>query len=212
MGYSRPIWIVVAGVFLLAGASEVSAEIYRYMDEQGQMHAVADLDSVPAQYRQAALEDAQARSGGSLNIVGDANEDPPAAQVPAPGPAKSPGAPGSPAASEIGGHDQSWWRSQARDREDKLRELKAELELAREDEAEYSDQIYRRPGTAGPGKPGPGPRRHRGQGRAAVLSAADDTYVPSIEQLEQGVAEAESALEIFHDEARHLGVPPGWLR
>jgi hypothetical protein len=200
---------------LLMWASTASAEIYRYADEKGEMHAVSDLSLVPQQYRDAAIADAQQRSGGSLNIEGGEGSEAPAAKAPAaavpqaaaPEPALSPDSAG------IGGHDRLWWQTQALERQKKVDSLKSQLELAQTNESEYANQIYRKPGAARAGKPGahPGRRRHPAA-RAAALDDDDETYIPSIEELERSVAEAERDLEGFHDQARTAGVPPGWLR
>jgi hypothetical protein len=198
-----------ASLFFALGAT---AEVYRYADEQGKMHIVDRLDKVPAQYREAADRDARERSGGSINIVGESSEAP---SMPA-APERTQAA--SPESGSIGGHDQSWWRSQARQMQENVVELNNQLEGVREDEANWSDQIYARPNARGPrasagGKPGAGPGHNRARARrAAALSGDDDTDEPSVEELETAVAEAERKLERLHDDARRAGVPPGWLR
>lgn len=189
----------------LAIGSTAQAEIYRYTDEQGKVHAVGSLDMVPEAYRQAAIDDADARKGGgSVNVIEEPSTVSP--QTPAaPRGAAAPGTMDEP--STIGGHDQQWWRSQARERREKLEELKQQHEASVAEDEDWSSRIY---GTGGSGK---GPRRHhRNRGKAAVLSAASDDDEPSTEELEQEVARAEADLEQFHDDARRAGVPPGWLR
>jgi hypothetical protein len=193
-------------------ASTAWSEIYRYVDGQGEMHVVSDLSMIPEQYRDQAIERAAGRSGGSVNIVEGMDAEDPAAPAPA---STTPWTAGSAAttstdSAQIGGHDQFWWRSQAQERQSKIADLTSQLEAAQAEEEDFSDQIYSRPGNGRGGAAGPG--HHRGRGRAAALSAVDDTDEPTVEELEQRVESAERNLSQFEDQARRAGVPPGWLR
>jgi len=58
---------LLVSIWLIAPAA--GAEIYRYQDANGNVHAVSSLDKVPAEYREAAYTDAKARRGGSVNVV-----------------------------------------------------------------------------------------------------------------------------------------------
>jgi type IV secretory pathway VirB10-like protein len=82
----RPI-LGAAGIWLFAAcwaASAASAEIYRWVDEKGEMHIVSELHQVPPQYREAAIADTK-RGRGTLNIIeGPGAEPPPPAMIAAP--------------------------------------------------------------------------------------------------------------------------------
>jgi hypothetical protein len=216
---NRLVYVLTAmGIMLGPLAPNAAAELYRYFDAEGKPHGVSELYLVPEEYREAAIADLERRkseSRGSLNIEEKAS--PSASADAAPKREASPAAPRaaapqtSPAvdAGEIGGHDAFWWRSQAELRRKRLADLESELEAARKEEENWSSRIYRG-GNGRAGKPGPGNSRNRG--RAAILSAADDTDEPSVEELEQAVHDAQMDQNAFEDSARSAGVPPGWLR
>jgi hypothetical protein len=193
-------------------SSTSSAEIYRYVDSEGELNVVSDLSMIPVQYRDAAIAEEKSRSGGSLNIVeglDDAELDAPAAPS-AQGQSAFPGAATTSTPSQIAGHDQLWWQNGARDRQKKVADLEGQLETAKADEDDWSNQIYRRPG----GRGSHAGKRHgeHHTGAALALSDDDDTYEPTAEELEAMLNEAEQDLGNFHEQARQAGVPPGWLR
>lgn len=216
---NRLVYVAAAAAMTLGLiASDAAADLYRYVDEAGKPHAVSELHMVPGQYRDAAIADLEKRKAehhGSLNISQDAAESP--STDPTPNASPTPAAPQAvaPAASstaesnEIGGHEEFWWRSQAELRRKKLAGLQSQLEAAQADDENWSNQIYRG-GSKHGSKRGPGPGHKRG--RAALLSAADDTDEPTIEELEEAVREAEQDQNEFEHNARSTGVPPGWLR
>ena len=65
----RAIWPVVA--FLLA-TGDVSAEMYKYIDDQGAMHFVESLNDVPKKHRRKATA---AGEGGSVSYTAPAPQD-----------------------------------------------------------------------------------------------------------------------------------------
>lgn len=210
---NRLVFVLAAGGMTLGLiASDAAAELYRYVDEAGKPHAVSELHMVPGEYRDAAIADLEKRKAenhGSLNLSQDASKSPSESATPAAPRAVAPAASTAAGSNEIGGHEEFWWRSQAELRRKKLAGLQSQLEAARADDENWSNQIYRSGGKRG-GKPGRGPGRDRG--RAALLSAADDTDEPTIEELEEAVRQAEQDQDDFEDNARSTGVPPGWLR
>ena len=114
--------------------------------------------------------------------------------------------------SSIGGHDELWWEQESRKHADEIAALERDLEAAGSDE-NSSSQIYSRPGHDG----GPGPNRGPGhgnhRGKAAVLSAAsDDEADLTADQIRELLEQAENQYDRFQADARHAGVPPGWLR
>jgi len=189
-----------------------SAEIYRYDDKDGHRHAVGSLGQVPPEFREAAIADAQTRSGGTVNVIevmDSSGSAPPAAVVAEPT-RSSPAAASATEPTSLGGHDRYWWQSQMQEKQQWIEDLRGQIEFAKEEEENFSDQIYRKPGAGGRDTSRFGGRN---VGRAALLSAADDhEEEPSVEQLEGELAEAESDLEQLEDRARRAGVPPGWLR
>ncbi len=189
-----------------------SAEIYRYDDKDGHRHVVGSLGQVPAEFREAAIADAQARSGGTVNVIegmDSSGSAPPAAVVAEPT-RSSPAAASATEPTSLGGHDRYWWQSQMQEKQQWIEDLRGQIEFAKEEEENFSDQIYRKPGAGGRDTSRFGGRN---VGRTAMLSAADDNEEePSVEQLEGELAEAESDLEQLEDRARRAGVPPGWLR
>jgi len=184
-------------------AAAASAEIYRWMDETGEVHLTNRLYEVPDEHQQAALDDAKKRAqeSGGMNEIHEDHAAPTA-------PAATPSAPAE-MAQPGGGRDETWWRSKSHQMQSELEQAKTALAQAQADEADDAGQIYGAPGRRGRGGAGPG-RRGRGLGAAAVLSDGD--YDPSVEELEAEVDRLEREYSDFEDEARHAEVPPGWLR
>jgi len=204
--------IVVGAAFVFASAA--TAEIYRYVDADGEMNVVNDIERVPAEYREAALADAAERSGGSMNVVSGSEGGMPAgAAAPAP---DAPDASGATAQSiTIGGHDELWWKQESRKRADHISALEVDLLAASGDEVNLSEQLYSQPGHDGGPGPDKAPGNDRGndRGKAAVLSAANDDEADlTVDQIRGLLEQANSDYEQFQADARHAGVPPGWLR
>jgi hypothetical protein len=193
---------ITASIALLVSiwlvTSSASAEIYRYRDADGNVHAVSSLDMVPAEHRKAAWTDAKGRSGGSggsVNIV----EVPTRAAKPAETPAAS--APSGPPQTE------DWWRSMAIQKQRAVEDAQAALEAAEKEEEDWTGKGLSPGGRRGRG-PGVGPGRRRGRG--------NDVYVgedePTVEELQTALGRAERDLSDFNERARKAAVPPGWLR
>jgi hypothetical protein len=219
MSRMKTIGVAAALSSAIALALPAAAELYRYVDAEGELNIVSDLEMVPGQYRASALADVEERDGGSLNIVEAPSTLPPVSaaapdmEADIPAPAATP----SSDTSEIAGHDEFWWQSQANTKRSTIVDLKSQHEAAVEEEENWSEQLYRSPGGGPGGKTvaGPGGSRRAGNRNsrgALLLSAADDTEEVSVEDLEQQLEEAESDLERLHEQARSAGVPPGWLR
>jgi hypothetical protein len=188
-------------------ASVASAEIYRWTDESGNRHLTNELSEVPPQFRDAAIADLN-REGGSLNVIGDGGSTSTAAAQPQ---AAAPAA-GAEQESAPGGHDESWWRSQAMELERNAEAAQEQYEAAAE-QAEDEVTVGRIPGSGVRGPDNSRRRVHRNRApRVAALSDDDGYEEPSVDALEQRMNQSQRELEDFHDQARRAGVPPGWLR
>jgi hypothetical protein len=69
-------------------ASMASAEIYRWVDEEGEMHLVSELADVPPEHREAAIANSK-RGGGTVNIIEGLDDAPPPAKIAAPEPSET---------------------------------------------------------------------------------------------------------------------------
>jgi hypothetical protein len=204
--------IVVSAAFVFAFAA--SAEIYRYVDANGEMNVVNEIWRVPAEYREAALAEAAERNGGSMNVVtGTKGGVPAGAAAPAPGAGDAPSASGTaPQQNSIGGHDRLWWKQESRKHADQISALERDLEAAESNDS-GSDQIYSRPGhDAGPGHATGHGRGHDRRKAAAISSANDDEPDLTSDQIRSLLDRARSDYDRFQADARHAGVSPGWLR
>lgn len=193
------------GVAMMTAPLVASADIYRYEDENGHRHAVGSLSQVPPKFRDAAISDLRERkSHGSVSRVTNDGSAPAAPR------ATSTAASAGTAAEtdRIGGHDRYWWQSQMHSSQQRIAELKREIEIAKAEENDYTDKVLRKPGKGGAGHPArPGNRR-----RAAVLSSGSYEDEPSVEELEAQLVTHERDLDQFETHARQSSVPPGWLR
>jgi hypothetical protein len=210
MSQLRVLLSAVAIASLSFSASVASAELYRYVDGDGQMYFVDDFNLVPERYRDEALGDSGDRDEtGGLVKAGQTPTawESPSAQSSAPAAAAPTPESGS---RTKGQHDETWWRLQAEKKKQKLSSLQKQLaDLTEEEESE--SLIYSSPGRRGHAAGG----RDRGRGRpstGALLAASDDRDYVTVEELEAAVQTADSDLEHLHERARRAGVPPGWLR
>jgi hypothetical protein len=90
----------------------------------------------------------------------------------------------------IGGRTEAEWRSQAQLLEERLRRLELELEALEESTTAYGGWSTQRDGR-----------------RVEQVAAPDERR-----RLERALELAETQLDALEEEARRLGVPPGWLR
>ena len=82
--------ILISAFALCVTAMSASAEIFRYVDGNGEMHFVSDLNDVPPEHRAAALADAKNISGkGTVNIVDGLDDSPPPANAVSDAPAET---------------------------------------------------------------------------------------------------------------------------
>jgi hypothetical protein len=173
-----------------------AAELYRYDDENGKRHIANNLNDVPPQFREAAIADLKARGDGETLSILEGTD----AKVPTP-PATAPNATNGSETGLIGGHDQDWWQAQMLERQAQVDDLQGQVDALKEGPTKFSAEI------AGKPRPEGGPEREMAQ---------DDKFAtqdgPSLGKLESQLAEAESALEQFKEQARQMSVPPGWLR
>jgi uncharacterized protein DUF4124 len=179
----------IAGIVALAsvlwGAS-AGAEIYRWTDASGHERFSTEIRDVPAAQRP---EAARREMSGRHRVT---TVDPAVPQAPAPPPAETtPAGVGAPAtqaptsgAAAIGGDDEAGWRAHAA----KLRADIERLEGAAEHCQEYAPQRW---------KPGSG---QQGSETAECRRKAGDLQF------------ARSQLDELLENARRLGVPPGWVR
>jgi hypothetical protein len=191
--------IVTASLALLVSvwliAPDASAQIYRYKDAEGRVHAVSSLNMVPPEYREAARADTESRrGGGSVNVVEVPKPEAPAATTPA---ASAPSAPPM---------NEDWWRSQAIQKQRAVEDARADLEAAQKAEEDWTGKSLSPTRTA-QRRPMRKDRRRR----------SDDVYIdatdePTVEELQTELQRAERDLTDFEERARRAGVPPGWLR
>jgi hypothetical protein len=123
---------VLLGVIVAVGlalSTAAVAEIYRYVDDSGEVNFVSDLSEVPPQYRQQAIDELAARQGegGGVNILPEAD------QMPTDAPPSS-SASDDASSQTIGGHDQAWWHGQARQKQQRVTSLAAQLQRMKDDD------------------------------------------------------------------------------
>jgi len=174
---------VALGLALFGAGAARGQEMYRWLDAQGRVH----FGSEPPPDARALAP--WSPGGERLKI------EPPSATAPVkqaePGavPETAPSA-ASEADEKLGGRSQTQWRAQARLLEKRIRDLEGELEALDE-----STQAYGGWGT------------HRDGQRVEVVQLRDRRP-----ELEKSLERAQRELDALEDEARRLGVPPGWLR
>jgi len=94
----------------------------------------------------------------------------------------------------FGGHEEAWWRASQRSREEAVAALEQSAATCEKTEAPADAGVV----------DGYGVGRIRGRAVLVPLKRCDD------ERARLDAARAD--LERFEDQARQLGVPPGWLR
>jgi hypothetical protein len=175
---------VAIGLVLGAAGAARAEETYRWLDAEGRVH----FGSEPP-------PDARAVTpwspGGERVKIAPKTEPDPALQRP---PGAPPARAAEPAAAQpeerIGGRTETEWRAQARTLESRLRSLELELEQLEESTTAYGGWSTQRDGR-----------------RLERVLVPDERRA-----LERALELAQSQLDALEDEARRLGVPPGWLR
>jgi hypothetical protein len=152
------------GIFALcAMVAAADGTIYRWVDDGGETHLVSDMSQVPPQHREAALEDAKKRSGGTVNIIEGLDDEPHPAKVETPNsdePAATAGEPAPAGDPEIVEGGEGGYYGDERLRRERARHLRNE---AKENGAGPGEEPARPP-HAGPGEhrsPQHSPRGHR---------------------------------------------------
>jgi hypothetical protein len=204
----KALFTAALGATLVAIPFVADAELYRYDDENGQRHVVDDINLIPAQFRDAALTDAEARKNKDVNIIDGIDTTLP--------PGSTAGAAGATSTSSHGGsnlidgHDQAWWQATVQNRQGRIDELQNQIDEANKKEYEFS----RLPENS---KGGEGRERGSSLGKKSILSdesgkEINDDSLTSSEWRQKQLDEAEAEMEEFKESARRKGVPPGWLR
>jgi DNA repair exonuclease SbcCD ATPase subunit len=158
-------------------------EMYRWLDAQGRVHYGSEP---PADARSVTpwSPDADRMRIEPRAPPAELSRPP---EVPTPGPAPTAEAP---APETIGGRTEAQWRQESLALEARVQKLEREL-----DELEDSTQAYGGWGV------------HREKGMHHRVDLPDRR-----KELEKQLDDAQSKLDRLEEEARRLGVPPGWLR
>jgi hypothetical protein len=181
----RPVATALALGLLLAGSGAARAQdMYRWLDAEGRVHFGSEP---PADARSLAP---WSPDGDRLKVDPKAAgaapaRRPEAAVVPAAAPTAAPEA-----EEKLGGRSETQWRAQARLLEKRIRDLEGEL-----DALDETTQAYGGWGT------------HRDGRRIDRVPIRERRP-----ELEKALDGAQSELDALEEEARRLGVPPGWLR
>jgi len=178
--------VPLVAVWLLGAPA--AAEIYRWTDAQGKVHASSDLNGVPADQRDAAKASVGQQQGGAVMRIEARPPAKPAASPPTPAEAKTP--PAAPPVSEesYGGRNEATWR--------------AEAETYREAIARLEEQTDRCTAAEFRWSAGAGGRAYREESAEADACG----------RIQRELQLNRSWLETLEDSAHRAGVPPGWLR
>jgi hypothetical protein len=174
---------IATGLLLAAAGAARAGEMYRWLDAQGRVHFGSEPPPDARAVTPWSPDGERVRIDPKSGADGASPAQPPA-------PAARAAEPTPQAEERIGGRTEAEWRAQAQTLEGRLRQLELELE-----ELEESTTAYGGWGT------------HRDGRRVEHVMVPDERR-----KLERALELAETQFDALEDEARRLGVPPGWLR
>jgi hypothetical protein len=168
----------------------VGAEIYRYVDANGNERFTADLHEVPVDQRGDASGDAASR--GTLN-GGFSHESPSAPNAPSPNARPQAPASQAPSGERVAGRDEAAWRRDRATLVTRIESLETHIATCEKVEA-------------------PKPQMPDARRRDWRQDERRMDIVQGCQHAKSDLGAAELALANFDEHARTQGVPPGWLR
>jgi hypothetical protein len=190
----RHVSVLALLLVALALPGAASAEIYRWVDDQGRDHFTTDLSQVPRAKRTAAKAAAESRPTVNRSEQGAAAA--PARRHRIAPATRAPYQRSAPAASgeTVGGMGQEQWRERAGALATDVEHLEKRLEVLEEQGADHMPTSSSRNNV---------PHRRYSKYRARYREW---------ESVGRKLDAARGKLERFEERARRAGVPPGWLR